>query len=830
MPDGPPTDPPPTVLPDMGDETPRRIGHYTILTLLGEGGMGEVYEAEQTEPVQRRVALKLIKWGMDTRQVVARFESERQALALMNHPNVARVLDAGATEQGRPYFVMDLVRGVPITQYCDSYRLDTRARLELFRQVCDGVQHAHQKGVIHRDIKPSNVLVTIEDDRPVPKLIDFGVAKATTHRLTERTLATEMGQLIGTPEYMSPEQAGASALDVDTRTDVYSLGLVLYELLAGSLPFDPRELRRATYDELCRKIREEEPPRPSTRLGTLAERASDVAEKRDTDAASLVRELRSDLDWIVIKALEKDRTRRYPSASGLSADIGRYLRHEPVQACPPSTAYRLQKFVRRHKLGVAASAIVAAALVVGILGTTVGMLQARRAELRATQEAEAARQVSELLVGLFEVSDPGEAKGREIPAREILDQGAARIGGELQEQPLVQARLMDSIGRVYRLLGYYDRSQPLLEQALATREAELGREHPEVAESLHNLATLAVDRGDYEVARPLFERALAIREAKLGVGDRRVADTVHNLALLHHELGDYDDARPLYRRALAIREQSPPAWALAESLNDLATLYHETGEYEQARELYERALEVATATRGADSPDAADTVHNLATLLYQMGRYREAIPVMERALALSEETLGPDHPDVGVSVNNLAALHHRLGELEAARPLYERSLQIAEEALGPDHRDTGDSLNNLANLLRDQRDFDAARPLYERALSIRQRAMGPGHPSVATSHHDIALLLVEQGDPGGARGHFERAIAIRESALGDDHPATADSLAGLANLLRDAGDFAAAEPLYARALAIRESRLGADHPDVARLRAEYERMLQLTGR
>ena len=825
-----PTDPPPTLLPDMGDETPKKIDRYTILTLLGEGGMGEVYEAEQTEPVHRRVALKLIKWGMDTRQVVARFESERQALALMSHPNVARVLDAGATEQGRPYFVMDLVRGVPVTEYCDSYCLDTRARLELFRQICDGVQHAHQKGVIHRDIKPSNILVTIEDDKPVPKLIDFGVAKATTHRLTERTLATEMGQLIGTPEYMSPEQAGASALDVDTRTDVYSLGLVLYELLAGVLPYDARELRRATYDELCRKIREGEPPRPSTRLNTVGEMAPDVAKKRNTDAASLVRQLRSDLDWIVMKALEKDRTRRYPSASDLSADIGRYLNNEPVQACPPSTAYRLQKFVRRHRLGVAAGAIVAAALVVGILGTTVGMVRARRAEQRATQEAEAARQVSELLVGLFEVSDPGEAKGREIPAREILDQGAARIGGELQEQPLVQARLMDSIGRVYRLLGYYDESLPLLERALAIREAELGQKHPEVAESLHNLATLAVDRGDYDAARPLFERALAIRETALGPSDRRVADTVHNLALLHHELGDYEAAEPLYRRALEIRDAGPVDWALAESLNDLATLYHETGDYEQARALYERALEVATATRGADSPDAADTVHNLATLLYQMGRYREAVPVMERALRLSETTLGPDHPDVGVSVNNLAALHHRLGDLEAARPLYERSLQIAEEVLGPNHRDTGDSLNNLANLLRDQGDFAAAQPLYERALRVRESAMGAGHPSVATSHHDIAVLLVEQGDPRNARPHFEQAIAIRESALGPDHPATADSLAALANLLRDAGDYAGAEPLYRRAIEIREARLGADHPDVARVRADYERMQEPAGR
>ena len=370
-----------------------RIAHYSILRLLGEGGMGEVWEAEQREPVRRRVALKLIKAGMGTKQVVARFESERQALALMDHPNIARVFDGGATEQGRPYFVMEYVQGERITAYCDRHRLTTRERLELFIQVCNGVQHAHHKGVIHRDIKPSNLLVSIQDDRPMPKIIDFGVAKATSQRLTDKTMVTQLGMLVGTPEYMSPEQAEMTTLDIDTRTDVYSLGVVLYELLVGAPPFEFDELRCAGIDELRRRVREDEPPTPSNRFTSLGGTSARIAAERRTDAPSLARQLRGELDWIVMRALEKDRTRRYASPAELAADIRRHLNDEPVLAGPPSTVYRMRKFVRRHRLGVTAASIVLLALVIGATAVTFGMLRARTAEAGAKQDAATAEQI-----------------------------------------------------------------------------------------------------------------------------------------------------------------------------------------------------------------------------------------------------------------------------------------------------------------------------------------------------------------------------------------------------------------------------------------------------
>ena len=450
--------------------------------------MGDVWLAEQTQPIHRQVALKVIKAGMDTAQVVARFEAERQALALMDHPAIARVFDAGATPQGRPYFVMEYVRGETITAYATRHTLTVSQRIDLFLTVCEGVQHAHQKGIIHRDLKPSNVLVTVRDDRPMPKVIDFGVAKATTQALTDRTLHTEIGALIGTPEYMSPEQAEMGSLDIDTRADVYSLGVMLYELLTGTLPFESKALREQGLDRLRQTIREVDPPRPSTRVTTAAGSAATVLPSHG-DASRLARQLRGDLDWITMKALEKDRTRRYGSVSDLAADLRRHLDDVPVLASPPSATYRVGKFIRRHHASVAVAGVLILLLVVfaGVMAVQASRIARERD--RASQEAATATQVSDFLVGLFKVSDPSQARGTTLTAREILAKGVQQLES-LRDQPAVQARLQATIGSVETELGLYGDAQPLLEAALQTRKRLFGQDHPDTLASANGLANL----------------------------------------------------------------------------------------------------------------------------------------------------------------------------------------------------------------------------------------------------------------------------------------------------------------------------------------------------
>ncbi len=804
-------------------------GRYQLLQRIGSGGMGEVFEAQQVEPIRRRVALKLIKRGMDTEAVVARFESERQALALMDHECIAKVFDAGMTADGRPFFAMEYVKGIPVTDYCDQNQLGIRKRLELFLQITEGVQHAHQKGIIHRDLKPSNVLITVHENRAVPKIIDFGLAKATAQSLTDRVLFTEIGELMGTPEYMSPEQAERTGLDVDTRTDVYSLGVLLYELLAGALPFDSKSLREGSLDDVRRRLREIDPPTPSTRVTTLR-LSPEEAKRRSVPLSALSRQLRGDLDWIVMRAMEKDRTRRYASASELAADIVRHLNDEPVLAGPPGRRYRIEKFVRRHKVEVATGAAVSAALLLGLIGTVIGFVRARQAERIATEEAETARQISDFLVGMFQVADPESTLGNTITVREILDRGAVRIEHGLNDRPRLQARLLETMGQVYKSLGLYSASQPLLERSLATRRNLLGEIHPEVALSQTALGDLMRVAGNLSAAESLLTRALATQEKLLGPEHLTVASTLVDLGSVYVAQGKFKEAEPLLERSLAIRERLlPPEHPdLGRSLSELGILRWRQGKYADAEALLGRAITVWEKSRGPDHPDVARALNNLAIVLRNAGKPNAAVPLYQRALAIYEKALGPEHPRVATTLNNLGLVLYSQGDYAAAAPMFERALAIQEKVLSPDHPNLAATLNNLANLRKAQKNYPAARALLQRALAIREKSLGPDHPDVAWSIGDLGILMREQGDYAGAEVQFRTALATFERIGQQD--GVAWTLNDMALLNQRRGDTATAESYFQRAIATFEANVSTSHPDLAEFLDNYAGLLRQSGR
>jgi serine/threonine protein kinase/Tfp pilus assembly protein PilF len=826
-----PSELPPTEAAEPTGLPQERIGPYKLLDKLGEGGMGEVWLAEQQEPVKRKVALKVIKQGMDTKQVVARFEAERQALAMMDHPAIAKVYDAGATPRGLPYFVMEHVKGVPITEHCDRQRLTNQQRLDLFIQACEGVQHAHQKAIIHRDLKPANVLVSVQDGKATPKIIDFGVAKATAQSLTDKTMHTQLGVMIGTPAYMSPEQAEMTGQDIDTRTDVYALGVILYELMVGALPFDMKDFQQAGIEAMVRKIREDEPPKPSTRLSTLGEHSTQSAKKRKTELPALKRELTGDLDWITLKALDKDRSRRYDSPKDLAEDIERYMTDQPVLARPPSAAYRAKKFVRRNTVGVVAAA---AGVLVLIAFTVTMAIQANRIAAerdRANLEAATAQQVSDFMEGMFEVSDPGEARGNTVTAREVLDKGAEKIEQELVEQPLVQARLMLTMGSVYQELGLYDQSLPLLERAVALREEELGPKHADLADAVHALANLYNRMGQLAEAEPRYHRAIAIREETLGPDHPSVARGLNNLAVLYRRLERYSEAEALYQRALSIMEktQGPDHADVAAGLNNLAIIYDAMGRYDEVEPLLQRSLTIRKKALGADHPSVGLSLASLANLYETQGKYAEAESHYRRALALWEKSLGTDHPQVAITQNYLGSLYTTMGRHDEAEPLLRDSVPVLEKALGPEHPSVASSLSSLAAHYAELGRYAEAEPINERALSLREEALGPDHPDVGRSLNALANVYRDQNRLAEAEPLYRRALGIGEK-IGTDDPMVGWTLHELAKLHARQGKTAQAEQAYRRALSIREKALGADPTAVAETLEDYAELLRNIGR
>ena len=736
------------------------IGPYHLLERIGQGGMGEVWLAEQKHPVRRRVALKLIKAGMNTREIVTRFESERQALALMDHPAIAKVFDAGSTPQGMPYVVMEYVAGVPITEYCDKHRLAMNERLELFVQVCSGVQHAHQKAIIHRDLKPSNILVTQVDGKPVPKIIDFGVAKAISQRLTAETMFTHAGALIGTPEYMSPEQANSGSEDIDTRSDVYSLGVVLYELLVGALPLDLTEIRDQAFFELLRRIREEDAPRPSTKLRTSSEHSSDAARNRGTEPAELDKQLKGDLDSIALKALEKERSRRYSSPSDLAGDIERYLHNEPVLAVPPSLAYRSGKFVRRHRLAVAASAIVALAVFGLIASLVIGSARVARERDRANREAQAAERVSDFLVGAFAISDPDESRGNKITAREVLDKGARQIETDLAGQPALQARLMSTMGKVYEGLGLYEPARQLLDKAIGLQKKTLGPDHQETLASQRMLARILQYQAQYPAAEKLYSETLQKQERFLGSDAMDALRTKANLGSLYNEQGRYADAEKLLSETVkattqASGQNSPETMS---ALHSLAIAYDGERQYAKEADIWEELYRLRSQTLGPDHPDTVNSMQNLAYVYYKVGKAAEAEKLQRQGLEIGRRVLGNDHPSVLLAIGNLAHTLLSEGKPAEAEPLQREALEGRRRILGPNHPETQYAIANLANILSAQKRYREAEALYREALQGEIRVLGDNHPEIAFAWYNLATVEAVQGKRNDALGDLQKAI------------------------------------------------------------------------
>jgi non-specific serine/threonine protein kinase/serine/threonine-protein kinase len=735
------------------------IGPYRLLNCLGQGGMGEVWLADQTNPVRRRVAVKLIKAGMNTREVVARFASERQALAVMDHPAIAKVFDAGATAEGLPYFVMEYVAAVPITHYCDQHCLTIRERLELFVQVCSGVQHAHQKAMIHRDLKPSNILTTQIDGKPVPKIIDFGIAKATSPSLTEETMFTQVGALIGTPEYMSPEQAHLGE-DVDTRTDVYSLGVVFYELLVGALPLELTTNRNLAFHELLRRIREEDAPRPSTKLRTSVQHAPLAAGNRRIKPDALRKQLKGDLDSIALKALEKDRSRRYGSPGEFAADIERYLHGEPVLAVAPSVAYHARKFIRRHRIIVTASVAVAMVACALIASLTISSARIARERDRANREAQAAERVADFLVGTFKVSDPNESRGNKITAREILDKGARQIDTDLARQPYLQARLMATMATVYEGLGLYQPARQLVEKAIPLQRRVLGPDNRETLAAQRLLAKLLENQAHFPESEKLYQEIIQKQERAFGPDDIETLRTKNNLGILLSKQGRYADAERLLTDVVKTTDRvagrdSPES---LNALSSLAVAYDGSRQYQKEASLDEELYRRRLQKLGADHPDTLASMQNLAYTWYRQGRYAEAEVLQRRGLETARRVYGNDHPNVQLILGNLANTLLSEGKPREAEVLQREALEGRLRVLGPNHQETQFAIANLGIILAAQKRYAEAERLYREALEGEIRILGEHHPEIAYAWYNLAGVEAVQGKRASALADLHRAI------------------------------------------------------------------------
>jgi tetratricopeptide (TPR) repeat protein len=842
---------------------PGAIGHYRILRVLGEGGMGTVYEAEQEQP-RRVVALKVIKPGLATPERLWRFEHESQALGRLQHAGIAQIYEAGTADTGlgpQPYFAMELIRGHNLRQYAEVHHLNTRQRLELMVKICDAVHHAHQRGLIHRDLKPGNIVV---DETGQPKILDFGVARVTESD-AQATRQTDVGQLVGTLAYMSPEQVLADPLELDTRSDVYSLGVILYELLAERMPYN---LNRRQLHQAVQAIREEDP----------------------APLSSMSRNYRGDIETIVGRALEKDKARRYGSAAGLAADIQRYLKDEPIMARPPSVSYQIQKFARRHRALVAGVAAVFVVLVAGIVASTWEAIRANRAGLAALSERDRSVQAEERTrverdraaaaeqtatqerdralsaersatsqrnravaaevqavqernralkekqradsesatsnaVNDFLQNDllaqasaraqarPGAKPDPDLKVRTALDRAAVRIAGKFDAQPLVEASIRQTIGRTYRDLGLYLEAQQQIQRALELRRSRLGEEDPTTLVSRADLAELYDRQG--KDAEALYVTVLEVRRRTLGEEHPDTLSTIGSLASMYQRRGNHTQAEPLYIKILEVQrrtlgEEHPDTLS---SMDGLATLYSNEANYAQAESLYTRVLEVRRRTLGEEHPDSLSTLNNLAELYRTQGKYAQAEPLYSKVLEIQYRVLGREHPDTLNTINNLAGLNVSLGKYEQAESLHTTALEVQRRVLGREHRDTLLSMNNLALVYYRQGKYAQAEALFAKVLEVQSRVLGEEHRDTLLSMNNLAVTYRSQRKYAEAESIYKKAVELQVRLLGEEHPDTLTSLNNLAVLYRSEGKFGDAEPLLTKVLEMRRRVLGAEHPN-----------------
>jgi serine/threonine protein kinase len=781
---------------------------FQLVRKLGEGGMGQVWLAQQTVPVRRRVALKLIKAGMYDEAVVQRFRSERQSLAIMDHPAIAKVFDAGTTPQGQPYFVMEYVPGLPITEYCDQKKLKISERLELFIQACEGVQHAHQKAIIHRDLKPANILVVEVDGKPVPRIIDFGLAKAIAPQAEGVSLFTQLGHFAGTPGYMSPEQVDPGVQDIDTRTDVYSLGVVLYVLLTGLEPFETKQHQKQPLDEMLRRLREEEPLRPSTKVGADRDTSGVIAEARGTAPKQLASLLRGDLDWITMKALEKDRARRYGASSELAADVRRYLNHESIVARPSSVGYRLQKYIRRHRVvvGVAGGVVMLLAAFSILQGVQLRRItrERDRANLerdRANSERDRATRITDFMTGMFKLPDPREAQGNNVTVREMLDKASNQMETGLTQDPEVQSQMMWVMARTYLNLGLFDRAQDLAQHAFDIRLSLLGPNDGNTLESMAQLGWIAYCEGHLPEGEKMERQTLMGERQVFGDEDPHTLGTMGNLAVVLEDEGKYGEEEKLEHQLIDVtsRELGPESDETLRSMNHLANALSYQARYQESEDEYRKLLDISRRRLGPDHPQTLSALGGLAVVVDSQGRHAEAERLDREVLAADRRVLGPENRNTLVEIEDLGDLLATEGHLDEAEKLHREALAILLRTQGPEHPITLMSQSNLAGVLMREGHLREAEKLQRETLATRARVFGPDNRRTLLSQSNLAEILIRERRYSEGEKLARETFDVQLRTLGPLHPDTVDSMQQLGMALAYTHRYAAASKMFREA-------------------------------